>query len=102
MMRSVSISWPGTGTAVPSMRVSCRESCALIYPDRIYFRRGASSAGRLSMGRGQQGGHRRWLMLAVFILTAGAGWFQAAEPTGTFSLAILRRDGILLPFANYD
>jgi hypothetical protein len=54
------------------------------------------------MGRGQQGGHRRWLMLAVFILTAGAGWFQAAEPTGTFSLAILRRDGILLPFANYD
>jgi hypothetical protein len=50
-------------------------------------------------------GGQRWLMLlaasAIFILTAGAGWFEAADAAG-FSLAILRRDGILFPFATYD
>lgn len=39
---------------------------------------------------------------AIFLLTAGTAWFEAAERTGAFSLAILRRDGILVPFASYD
>jgi hypothetical protein len=51
-------------------------------------------------------GGQRWPMLvavsAIVLLTAGSGWFEAAERNGAFSLAILRRDGILLPFASYD
>jgi hypothetical protein len=40
--------------------------------------------------------------LVLLLVIAGTGTFAAAPRPGEFSLAILRRDGMLMPFAVYD
>jgi hypothetical protein len=44
---------------------------------------------------------RSLVSLVLLLLMAGAGSLAAPRP-GAFTLAILRRDGILMPFATYD
>jgi hypothetical protein len=51
---------------------------------------------------------QRWPMvgslvsLVLLLVIAGAGTFEAAPAPGAFTVAILRRDGMLVPFANFD
>jgi hypothetical protein len=45
---------------------------------------------------------RTLVSLVLLLLIGGAGAFEAAPRAGTFSLGVLRRDGILVPFAAFD
>lgn len=45
---------------------------------------------------------RTLVSLVLLLLIGGAGGFEAAPRPGTFSLGVLRRDGILIPFAAFD